>query len=258
MEKISFYYRTANTYSSPVREQDFLLRCIPQNLPEQEILDLSLYIDPLPTGGNYGKDSFGNTTYTGRLPEEHTFFSYWVKGTAVRDDDRRVECEPLPIFSYPSILTGPSPMLQAIYDLAPKSEDALEQADYFRETVYHHMTYVAGVTNVRTTANQAALGGQGVCQDFTHIFLALCRMKRIPARYVSGLPVGEGASHAWAEVWYKGRWYGIDATRNCRAEERYIKFCTGRDFIDCPMEQGVFWGWCTQAQTVYSKVDVIS
>ena len=132
MEKISFYYRTANTYSSPVREQDFLLRCIPQNLPEQEILDLSLYIDPLPTGGNYGKDSFGNTTFTGRLPEGHTFFSYWVKGTALRDDDRRVECEPLPIFSYPSILTGPSSMLKAIYDLAPKSEDALEQADFFR------------------------------------------------------------------------------------------------------------------------------
>ena len=162
------------------------------------------------------------------------------------------------VYSYPSTLTRPSETLRRLYDSVEPSDDDLEQAERFRVAVYEFMTYKSGVTNVQTTAADAALFRAGVCQDFTHIFLALCRMKHIPARYVSGIPVGEGASHAWAEIWYDGKWHGIDATRNCPADEKYLKFCSGRDFIDCPIEQGVFWGCCTQTQEVYTKLEEIN
>ena len=79
-------------------------------------------------------------------------------------------------------------------------------------------------------------------------------MAGIPARYVSGLPVGEGASHAWAEVWADGLWYGLDPTRGCAAHEGYLKLCVGRDYSDCPVERGVFSGGVTQTQTVFMKV----
>lgn len=246
-------------YSSPVNEHDFLLRCVPQERPEQRIVEMHLDVQPLVTGGNFGVDSFGNRTYTGRLPRGHTAFSYRVQGIAIRDESRRLPCpHPLPVYSYPSTLTRPSETLRRLFESVEASDDDLEQAERFRVAVYEFMTYKSGVTNVQTTAADAALFRAGVCQDFTHIFLALCRMKHIPARYVSGIPVGEGASHAWAEIWYDGKWHGIDATRNCPADEKYLKFCSGRDFIDCPIEQGVFWGCCTQSQEVYTKLEEIT
>jgi len=258
LKKLSFTFETHNHYSAPVTEHDFLLRCVPQERPEQRIISLHFDVKPLVTGGNFGVDSFGNRTFTGRLPGGHYNFSYCVEGVAVRDESQRQACpQPLRVYSYPSALTQPSEMLRTLLASLPADADDLAQADIFREGVYHYMTYQAGTTNVQTTATEAAVQRVGVCQDFTHVFLALCRMRRIPARYVSGLPVGEGASHAWAEIWYQGRWYGIDATRNCRAGETYLKFCSGRDFRDCPIEQGVFWGSGTQSQEVYTRVDVL-
>lgn len=255
MKKLSFVFKTRNFYSSPITEHDFLLRCVPQERPEQQILSLTMDVKPLPTGGNFGVDSFGNRTYTGRLPAGHTVFSYCVSGVAVRDEAKRQACpHPLPVYQYASALTRPSESLRTLLAGIPEETDDLRQAERFREAVHGYMTYQAGVTNVRTTAAEAAFARAGVCQDFTHVFLALCRMRHIPARYVSGLPVGEGASHAWAEVWYQGRWYGIDATRNCPAGETYLKFCSGRDFSDCPIEQGVFWGSGTQSQEVFTKL----
>lgn len=259
MKKLSFYFVTDNSYSQPVTEHDFILRCVPQDLPEQRLQYLRLYVKPVPKGGNYGYDSFGNRTYTGRLPEEHRSFNYSVRGLAERDDSRQEKSgQPIPGFYYPSVLTRPSDSLYALLASIRKEEDDLAQAEAFRMAIHRYMTYTPGATNVHTTAGEAAAKRAGVCQDYAHIFLALCRMRHIPCRYVNGLPVGEGASHAWCEVWYRGRWYGIDPTRNCDVTESYLKLCTGRDFSDCPIEQGVFWGACSQSQTVYTKVEDVT
>ena len=66
--------------------------------------------------------------------------------------------------------------------------------------VYRQMSYGFDRTDVTTTASQALAAGQGVCQDYAHLMLALCRLLGIPARYVSGYLVGEGGTHAWVEV----------------------------------------------------------
>ena len=255
MKKLSFYFKTHNEYSKPITEHDFLLRCIPQELPEQKLVNLFLDVKPLPTGGNFGQDSFGNRTYVGRLPEPHKVFNYTIRGVAIRDDSLKEECDPpLPIYTFPSALTKPPEILRELLRDTPHDEDILRQALLFRESVYRSMAYKSEVTDVKTTAAEAIRQHAGVCQDFTHVFLALCRMRGIPSRYVSGIPEGEGASHAWAEVWYQGKWYGIDATRNCPADETYLKFCTGRDFSDCPIEQGIFWGAGYQKQEVYTTL----
>lgn len=64
--------------------------------------------------------------------------------------------------------------------------------------------------------------GQGVCQDYAHIFLALLNLAGIPARYVTGLLIGEGASHAWVEVLHHGAWYGLDPTNDAPVLTDYI------------------------------------
>lgn len=195
---------------------------------------------------------------SGRIPEDHTNFRYTVSGRAERNSLLIEESKPLPIYSFPSSLTQPSPVLREFDSTITVVSDPMQQALIIREAVYSWMKYVSGVTSVDTTASEAFEKKQGVCQDFTHIFITLCRMHKIPARYVSGLPVGEGASHAWAEVWVNGKWFGIDPTRNCDADEKYLKFCTGRDFKDCPIEQGVFIGFGSQTQTVFAKVEDVT
>ena len=102
---------------------------------------------------------------------------------------------------------------------------------------------------------QALEGGGGVCQDYAHIFLALCRLMGIPARYVAGMMVGEGATHAWTEVWILGAWIGFDPTNNRLAGDHYIKLSHGRDFGDCTIDKGCFKGFAAQKQNIYVKVE---
>ena len=132
--------------------------------------------------------------------------------------------------------------------------NALEKTQILCAKVNEHFTYTPGETNVMTTAGEAFVTGKGVCQDYAHVLITLCRMAGMPARYVSGLFVGEGASHAWTEIWMDGLWYGIDPTHNCPADEKYLKLCIGRDYSDCPLERGVFSGWAKQTQKVFTKV----
>ncbi len=89
------------------------------------------------------------------------------------------------------------------------------------------LRYGYGVTNVQTTAGAALLGGIGVCQDYAHIMIAICRAAGVPTRYVSGHLTGEGGSHAWVEVLHATRRgasttaTGFDPTHDRRTDERY-------------------------------------
>ena len=256
MQRLDFYFATYNRYSAPITDHSFLLRCMPQDLPEQRISDLHLTILPKPLGDSPGKDSFGNVTYEGRLPEGHDHLRYVVRGTAIRDDTMRTCCKPMDCYRYPSGLTQPSPALAELAATVPNDGTPLEQAWGMAMAAHESICYTPNVTNVHTTADQALRQGHGVCQDYTNVFLALCRIRRLNVRYVSGIPLGEGPRHAWGEVWQEGFWYGIDPTRACRADETYIKLCCGRDFADCPIEVGVFRGLNSQEQRVYSRVSL--
>jgi transglutaminase-like putative cysteine protease len=235
-----------------------------------------------------GRDSFGNVVRAGRVVEAHDSFRSTQQGMAYRDDSLRVPEEAAPFYRYVSPLTQVTPELEAFYERVVKDAaagtvqvqsgdgetqiqfqcsvqeqsvlsgfsalNALDKAKILCAKVYEHFIYAPGETNVMTTAGEAFVAGKGVCQDYAHVLIALCRMAGMPARYVSGLFVGEGASHAWAEVWMDGLWYGIDPTHNCLTEEKYLKLCVGRDYSDCPLERGVFSGWAEQTQKVFTKV----
>ena len=108
-----------------------------------------------------------------------------------------------------------------------------------------------------TTAEKALSGGSGVCQDYAHIMLALLRMDRIPCRYVAGMMMGEGSSHAWVEVWDDKRWIGYDPTNKKLVNEDYIKISNGRDFADCLVNQGIFTGNVTQTQEISVIVEEV-
>ena len=285
--ELSFYFDTVLNFSGSVTEHNFLLRCIPADKPEQSILSYTLTVYP-DGAASLGRDSFGNVVRAGRVVEAHDSFRYTLQGMAYRDDSLRVPEEAAPFYRYVSPLTQVTPELEAFYERVVKDAagntvqvqsgdgatqsqflgsvqeqnilsdfsalNALDKAKILCAKVYEHFTYAPGETNVMTTAGEAFVAGKGVCQDYAHVLITLCRMAGMPARYVSGLFVGEGASHAWAEVWMDGLWYGIDPTHNCLADEKYLKLCVGRDYSDCPLERGVFSGWAEQTQKVFTKV----
>lgn len=107
--------------------------------------------------------------------------------------------------------------------------------------------YQAGVTGVHTPAAMALHLGSGVCQDYAHLMLCVLRLLDIPARYVSGHLLGQGASHAWVEALFEdatspGRLdvVAYDPTHHRRVGLSYITVAVGRDFADVTPTSGVF------------------
>ena len=109
------------------------------------------------------------------------------------------------------------------------------------------ISYMPDVTGVRTTASHALALGKGVCQDYAHIMLAICRLCGIPARYVSGHLLGEGGTHAWVEVLLPDSAapggavaVPMDPTHNRRCGPTYITIAVGREYRDVAPTSGSF------------------
>ncbi len=96
-----------------------------------------------------------------------------------------------------------------------------------------HVTYQHGSSDTTTTAMDTAVVRLGVCRDFAHMVIALCRGLGIPARYVSGYALGLEPFdfHAFAQVYLGGRWYNVDATYD-GTREALIPIAVGRDAAD--------------------------
>ncbi len=254
MKDLRFEFNTLLEMSAKIREHDFLLRCVPRIAPEQRLAGFHLAVTPLLGQGCYSRDAFGNTVFFGHIDEEHDNFRYNIEGRIVRDDSLRVPEKPMACYSYPSAMTHPDAAIKAFLQEAELSGGVLQQMQELSELLHGYFDYEPGSTNVATTASEAFKQKKGVCQDFAHVFVTMARLLGHPARYVCGLPYGEGTTHAWAEVWHEGLWYGFDPTRNKLTDEDYIVLSVGRDYRDCPVERGVFRGGADQLQTVFMRV----
>ena len=137
-------------------------------------------------------------------------------------------------------------------------ENDYDKALVLMNRLYEDFTYETGSTNMRTTAEEAWQQKKGVCQDYAHILIALCHLAKIPARYVTGMLVGEGFSHAWVEILSDGVWHGIDPTHACLALDNYIRIGIGRDATDCMINKGIMKGGGMQVQTVKVLVEELS
>jgi transglutaminase-like putative cysteine protease len=98
---------------------------------------------------------------------------------------------------------------------------------------YAHLDYVAGSTDARTSACDVLVQRTGVCRDYAHLAMTLCRALCIPARYVSGYAVGLTPPdfHGFFEAYLGARWYLFDATRMA-PRDGLIRIGTGRDAAD--------------------------
>lgn len=135
-------------------------------------------------------------------------------------------------------------------------------AEHCSEYIFKNFKYIKGITNIETTVDEILQHRSGVCQDFAHLMLHILRSCHIPCRYVSGYICpnkdgmrGEGATHAWVEVYIPGYgWAGIDPTNNVWVTNKHVKLSVGRHFRDCSPVKGSFKGPAKQTLSVFVAV----
>jgi transglutaminase-like putative cysteine protease len=98
---------------------------------------------------------------------------------------------------------------------------------------YERLSYTPGSTGPTTTATDVLELRQGVCRDFAHVAISLCRAMGIPARYVAGYAVNLHPPdfHGFFEAYLDGRWFLFDATRLAPVGG-FVRIGTGRDAAD--------------------------
>ncbi len=261
MKKLRFEYDMKLLFSGAVNNHRFSLKCIPHDTDMQRIdkLSVSVYPDHILSEDT---DSYGNLTLFGYTNDYHNSFGFDIKGiatTGLCDFETSRERHLVGMYRYSTPITTPGRAICDFYNGLHLSEmkDTKEKAMHIMNSLYDSFTYGGGYTGMETTAEQALTGGVGVCQDYAHIMLALCRMEKIPCRYVAGMMMGEGSSHAWVEVWDNKKWIGYDPTNRKLVDDGYIKISNGRDSADCLVNQGIFTGNVTQTQEISVIVEEV-
>lgn len=103
--------------------------------------------------------------------------------------------------------------------------------------VQRHVSFVAGSSSGTTSAVQTLRHRQGVCRDFAHLMIALCRAVNIPARFTTGLDFGADPAlgppdfHAYVEAFLGGRWYMFDPSGTA-IPMGFVRLTSGRDAAD--------------------------
>jgi transglutaminase-like putative cysteine protease len=262
---------TQYRYAAPVRESMMELWVQPQKSGRQRLVSFDLELDPAAQLFSYA-DSFGNAVYHFDAPQPHdqlTIRSTAVVETEVPDplpdaldmgewDRLRSESVRGERFDFlrPHGYAAPTPALEAFvhaFELdALRRADPLTAARRLCQALYEAFDYEAGVTRADSPIDETLEAGRGVCQDFAHIMLAICRGWGLPARYVSGYLFTDrkrgdrsdpDATHAWVEIFLPSlRWVGFDPTNNTLTGERHVTVAVGRDYADVPPSHGVFKG----------------
>jgi transglutaminase-like putative cysteine protease len=270
---------TQYNYASPVRESVMELWVQPQKGGRQRLISFELEIDPAAQLFSFA-DAFGNAVYHFDVPQPHErlmILAHAAVETEAPADlpDRldRGEWDRLNSaflrsewfdFLHPHGFAATTPALAAFIRKnkleALRKTDPLSAVRALNEALYKALEYQPGVTEADSPIDLALKAGRGVCQDFAHIMIAVCRSWSIPARYVSGYlftdrAIGDrsdpDATHAWVEVFLPSlRWVGFDPTNNSLAGERHVVVATGRDYSDVPPTRGVYKGGSDSELTV--------
>ncbi|HVA48417.1 MAG TPA: transglutaminase family protein [Pirellulales bacterium] len=264
-------HETHLKYSEPVTESIAEVRMEPVSDADQSCHSFALAIQPATENFRF-QDGFGNRVHhfnllapheqvrvlAASIVETHPRPLDLASSRAVYPADPSTDLEVLDFLRF----DGPvrrSPLLATHLD-AVRPAPGMRLADLAIRIARHirdHFEYAPDVTLVTSPIDHVLEEGKGVCQDFTHLMLALLRSFEVPARYVSGYIHRlnkESQSHAWCEVWLPDLgWVGIDPTNDRLTDEHFVKVAVGRDFTDVPPNKGVYRG--RAAESIFVRVE---
>lgn len=235
------------TYPAPIRNLRNRMIIVPPAVRNgQEAVSVTLHVSGQ-LQAQEASDVNGNRIITLEAENLENGFTVEMSAAIVRNNDSRSTFHgDSSRFLHHSHLTSTGPELKdAARVLKGENPSSSDLALAIRKHVHRHMRYAFGETTVDTTATEAYAIGAGLCQDYTHIMIAMCRSVGIPARYVSGHLAGEqGGSHAWVETIHTmdGRSIaqGHDPTNDCEAGIRHIYIASGMDYTDVAPTSGTY------------------
>jgi transglutaminase-like putative cysteine protease len=276
--KLQVTHRTDYTYAGPVIESFNEVRLQPVSKDGQVCQSFVLKVIPASRLSHYF-DFYQNYVHFFEVTEPHATLSIESDSRVTTSAPARMEeAANIPMSRLPECLRmescydflqgspfvplGPEVWRLAL-DVCSGIDDVWSAALAIMRFIYGKFAYVPNSTTVSTVMTEVIAHRRGVCQDFTHVMLGMCRSLKIPARYVSGYLyngpdghlLGSQASHAWCEVYLPDLgWRALDPTNDKLADERYIKVATGRDYSDIVPIQGSYKGTRTKTMKVSVKV----
>ncbi len=262
---------TEYRYDRAVRESVIELRMQPRRTSGQTLVSFELDVEPHAQILSYA-DSWGNAVHHFDVPHLHDQLDIAARSivetheradlpaaltmdewTALASDVVRGESwDFLAMHGFVEETPALIAFIEAQGLLYLRERDPMSALRDLNRRLYEAFDYEAGVTEPDSPIDHALTEGRGVCQDFAHIMVAICRRLGVPARYVSGYLFTDqashdrstpGATHAWMEAYFPTLgWIGFDPTNDLVAGERHLAVAFGRDYSDVPPSQGVFKG----------------
>ena len=281
--RVQVTHTTRLDYDGEVTEGVMDVRLGPLTDPHQRWERHDLRVSPSGSIRRY-LDGFRNEAHLVTVPRVHSFVEIVSSGiveTLLDNPFALPSGRPRPLtsaelFDYqrPSkhVSVGEEVAALAAPHRPPSPDVTLEAVAALSALIHQSFTYEKDVTSIATTVPEVLESKRGVCQDFAHVLLALCRSLDIPARYVSGYLVldqstppvegkparGAGASHAWVEAWTPTHgWRGFDPTNNVLASESHVKMAIGRDYADVPPSRGLYRGSAPEKLSVEVTTNVL-
>lgn len=280
--KFEIIHVTKYAYADPAVDSVNEVRLTPRTDERQSCYQHELMVEPRASLMAY-EDFFGNRVHAFSVNDPHRELVIRSRSVVVTHDSApkrmalapREELARLKQESFadrfieyllPTQYTAQSRELLDYADQFPLADQGvLKWIKEVSAAIHRDLKYDPAATHVNTTVSETLQLRRGVCQDYAHLLIAVCRAAGVPARYVSGYHfVGdlqggnadfEQASHAWVEVCIPGiGWYGIDPTNNAEIGWRYVKLGHGRDYKDIVPVKGIYFG--TGNQSLEVKVDV--
>jgi len=267
-------HRTQYQYSSPVHSSFNELHLQPFSNEEQTLESFELTVMPAARISQY-HDFYSNAVHHFEIPQPHSSLSVEaeLKIATHPREPLALDAKPWPFDRIGEALResrcheflGASRFV----DLAPETwrlaveataghSDTWQAALAIMAFVNGRLRYEPKSTTVHTHIQAVLEERRGVCQDFAHVMLGLCRTLKIPALYVSGYLATEAASatHAWTEIFIPGvGWRGLDPTHNRQTDGQYVKIAVGRDYADVPPVAGNYRGTTDRKLEVQVRVE---
>lgn len=259
-------HRTTFEYAAPVTNSTNVVHLEPRTFPFQKTLQSFIEIKPATRLRSF-RDLFDNITHHFELTSPHERLQITSRlrvqnlklelSDAARSQGFEAYGDPetrervWPFLQESNYVSRDPRIWRQAVDLTDGVSSIFKKGHAIMMWIHQEFRYDPGVTKVSTLLEEAFEHRHGVCQDFTHVMIGLCRAVGIPARYASGYLyngplddlIGAQASHAWPEVYLPTLgWVGFDPTNGNLADERYIKVAVGRDYDDVAPVKGSYQG----------------
>jgi transglutaminase-like putative cysteine protease len=266
--EFTILHQTTYRYPGKIHESYSIVRLRPRSDSTQYCTKYELSVAPRARIFSY-VDRFGNDVQHFAVLPEHDVLSITARSSVITVRPPQAEmpapvtmaelaCDPELGWLYDELhesqYVGFGPGLRAFANEVgePEAGDDLVAWYVHAGTVINQsFAYDTKATSVQTTIDESIRVRAGVCQDYAHILVALCRYNGIPARYVSGYVysgqegsvLGADASHAWCEAYLgPAGWVGFDPTNDTLIDDRFARIACGRDYRDVSPVRGLYKG----------------